>query len=88
MKAVEFPEQNDVLGAGDNINTVGLPICRTVEKIPRGVEHVEMPCMVSKWELTDEEIEYIKEHRSGWLMVRGHTHPPLYLMAEHPFVQQ
>ncbi len=85
MKAATFEQQNDVLGAGDNVNTNDLPICRTHQNLQRGVETVELPVILSKWELSEEEIEYIKEHKCIWLMVRGQTHPPLLPMAENPF---
>jgi len=38
----------------------------------------------SCWELTDEEIEYIKEHKKIWVQVMGNTHPPLIVFGESP----
>lgn len=40
--------------------------------------------VISCWKLTDEELEYVKEHGKVWLTVYGRQ-PPVYIQAAHPF---
>lgn len=86
MKAIKFPEQNSTLGAGGNRRTEDLPICRTHQNQPAGGDEIiEVPVVVSKWKLTEEELKEVNETGCVYLVVIGVTHPPLYLVGESPF---
>jgi hypothetical protein len=80
MKGTSFKETNLLLGAGDNINTEQLPIC-----VADHPDDLGKPSLVSKWKLSEEELEMIKKEGCIWLAVSGGSHPPVRLMAFNPF---
>ncbi len=73
MEPIRFRESNQVLmppaGAGENV-------------LPLHVMH-DGNSVMSCWELNDEDIEYILEHKKIWLRVMGNTHPPLWILAQN-----
>lgn len=89
MKATSFKETNQVLGAGNNPNTVDLPVAdlpvafSTTPDIPNAV------FVVSKWKMTPEEHLHFLKTGEIWLSVmtspRSPTQPPVSLMVFNPF---
>ncbi len=77
MEAVNFPEQNDVLKAGENEDCFDLPICRTTDG--------KYPVVLSKWKLTKQELNEIKKTECIYFYVRGNTHPPITITSLNPF---
>lgn len=61
-----------------------------VLKAPPGQEDEVIPLpvlsdttqVVSCWKLSEQEIEYIKEHGVVWLAIAGHTHAPVVIKGE------
>lgn len=80
MTPTSFKETNLVYGAGDNPNTVQLPvaIC-TAEHTPG------MVFILSKWKFTPEEVQYIVENQSMFLSVMGTSLSPIMPIAANPF---
>lgn len=81
MEPIEFKEQNTFLGAGDNPNTVGMPVAVSVnEPMSEGRLHT-----VSCWQLSQEEIQSIIETGKIWVSNMAWPPPPVCVMAENPF---
>ena len=40
--------------------------------------------LISCWELSDEEIEEIKERKTIWLSIWGRAHPPVLIETKKP----
>lgn len=80
MKAIKFPECNKVLTAprGQEEEVFDLPVCQTAYPD-------EQPCVISCWELSDEDIDNLIQTRQLWLSSYGHTHPPLVPLSKSPF---
>lgn len=74
MKAITFPEQNSTFGAEGCFD---LPVCKV--STPQGVEHI------SCWQLSEEDLEIVKETGVIWLGVLN-CQPPVFVSAEYPFV--
>jgi len=96
MKAITFPQFNRDLGAGDNPNTVNLPIAislhpdpiyRPSEQAPKGVAFC-----ISRWKLSPEELARIAERGEVWLGVMcppdRPTQPPVFLTVNNPFTEE
>ena len=69
---VKFPEANGVLECE----------MEGVDSIP---VYADQNGMVSCHQLTDDELEIVKQTGKVWLMVLGHQHPPVALVAQMPF---
>lgn len=78
MQSTEFPQVNLTLTAGDNPNTHDIPAARCLDA------HEE-PCLVAKFELTEQEIEYITKTKSLWISIRGFNWPPILPTVLNPF---
>lgn len=75
MKAIPFPEHNRVfVGEG----CYDLPVL--VIETPKGVEHV------SCWQLSEEDLEIVKQTGCVWLGILN-SQPPVFVSAEKPFVE-
>lgn len=74
MKPIMFEEQNCTM-VGEQCHD--LPVVKVAA--PRGVEYV------SCWQLTDEELELVKETKVIWLGCLN-SQPPVFLEVEKPFV--
>lgn len=81
MIPTSFKETNQLLGAGNNKGTGDLPIARSYMEI----EGDKVPCAVSCWKLSPEELERVKETGQIWVAVMGVGMPPIMPMALHPF---
>lgn len=83
MRASPFPEANLVLqppspedlAAG---TVVPLPVCR-YRDLDGNLN------VLSRWELTEEDLARILETRCVWFNCWGSTHPPVSLFTEDPF---
>lgn len=45
-----------------------------------------MPCIISKWQPSKEDIEAINKGEGIWLSITGSGMPPVSLFTENPFV--
>lgn len=79
MKFGAFKEQNLLLGKGDNPNTIDMPACLCVDP------STKQPFIVGRLDLTDEEIEAIKESKHLYIGVMGTNWPPLMVTKDNPF---
>lgn len=76
-----FKEANRLLGAGGNPNTGELPICVCENEIiaPGRV------FLVSRWKLTPDELDKVKETGEIWVGIMSHSMAPIMPMAFDPF---
>lgn len=81
MIPTSFKETNQLLGAGNNPGTGDLPIARSLMDI----EGKPVPCIVSCWKLSPEELQRIQETGKVWVTIMGVSMPPIQPMAFHPF---
>jgi len=80
MKPIEFKEQNKILGKPDSM---------TDEECGSLPVFSDRNQCISCWELTDEEIEKIKETKCVWIgVMSGHTQPPIFLAVDTPFIER
>jgi hypothetical protein len=70
----DFPEANDILGAGQNENTIDLAIFRYQEGI------------YAKFLLTNEEVEELIKTRCLYLFVKAQTTYPIRIDVKSPFM--
>lgn len=78
MKPIEFKEQTKVLSKPKNMTDEE---CSSLPVFTNGTN------CISLWELSDEEIEKIKETKCIWLgVMSGLTQPPVFLSVETPFI--
>ncbi|HRS66203.1 MAG TPA: hypothetical protein P5519_10010 [Spirochaetia bacterium] len=54
----------------------------------RGNTSDGMPCIISKWQPSKEDIEAINRGDGIYLSITGHGMPPVSLFTENPFIQQ
>jgi hypothetical protein len=47
-----------------------------------------MPVIISRWQLSKEDLEEIQRTGCIWLSITGRGMPPVYLQTESPFEQQ
>lgn len=77
MKPIEFNEQNKVLLKPENMTDEE---CKSLPVFSNGKE------CISCWQLSDEEIEKLKETKCIWLgVLSGQTQPPVFLNVDNPF---
>lgn len=50
-----------------------------------GVDTEQFPFILSKWELSDEELDQINETKAVWLNVVSTEMPPVALFVQNPF---
>lgn len=78
MKPIEFKEQNKILLKPEGMSDEE---CGMLPIFTNGQE------CISCWQLSDEEIEKLKETKCIWLgLIAGGTQPPAFLTVETPFV--
>lgn len=78
--ATIFPEANINLGAGDNPDTYSMPAALVTRPQQTG----NMPYIISKWQLSDAEVEEIVKTRSVYLCLM-HTPVPASIHGLNPF---
>lgn len=81
MKPTSFKETNHLLCAGNNPGTGDLPIARSIMT----VNGRPVPCIISCWKLSPEELELIQQTGKIWISVMGMSTPPICPMVSHPF---
>jgi hypothetical protein len=85
MKPTSFKETNTIFGPGGNPNTQQLPAC--IATAPQHTGGIEVPFIVSRWKLDDDEIEKIRQTGEIWIAIMGKIMPPIMPVADHPFEQ-
>ena len=77
MKTVEKPSTNTILTEtkGQENSVFNLPVTRYTMQTPDG----NMDCVMSCWELTQEELKMIAETGKIYFHMYGNTHPPMML---------
>lgn len=81
MEACGFEESNCVLDKPEDMTH---DQCSSLQ-VWRGKTVDDLPCVVSCWKLTKEEIEVFQKTGRIWAMVVGETMSPLSLMAKYPW---
>jgi hypothetical protein len=84
-KGISFPESNAVLGAPTPEDAAA----GTVYALPihRYRDLDNQPQVLSKWELTPEELAEVKRTGVVWFSCWGTTHPPMWISGHDPFVR-
>lgn len=80
MQACSFSEENTVL---DPPKGVKQSDCESIS-VWTGYNTQGVPVTVSCWKVTKEELEQIQSTGRVWLVVMGHTMPPVYMTTEKP----
>jgi hypothetical protein len=80
MKPTSFKETNHVFGAGNNPNTDQCPVSISIHPDNKGI-----PSVISKWKLSDEELEEINRTGSIYHIVLGMNMTPVSLSVFNPF---
>lgn len=83
MHPQPFKQSNLNLGAGDNPNTLDMPVALSYN--PDMTEGKKIPFLISNWKLSPEEILKVKETGEIWLSTMGWPPPPISAMVENPF---
>lgn len=78
MESDQFKEANCFLGTGDNPNTKGLPVALSKDSD-------NIPYVISRFKLTNEEMEVIKKRGEVWICIMGQNMPPVMPTVYHPF---
>ncbi len=78
MKSENFEQVNLKLKAGDNPNTNDLDACRCVNQD-------NIPSIVAKFKLDEDEIKRISETGELWICMMGNQWPPVLPTIHHPF---
>lgn len=82
MKPIETKNTNSILKAPKGaLNVVDLPITRFAFKDGRNA-------VESCWELSETEIEKIKETGKIYFVALGNTHPPILLSAKSQLLEE
>jgi len=81
MKSTSFKETNMMLGAGDNPNTNDLPVCHAIDP------HTNMPFIISKFKLDEEEMKRINETGEIWIGIMGDRMHPILPTVYNPFTE-
>lgn len=79
MVPTSFAESNGVLDAPKGMEAECDPLSVAFAQMG------SMPCVVSCWKLTTEELETINRTGRVWLLIAGQTMPPVVLQTEKPF---
>ena len=84
MNALNFPEANKVFVAAPGDEDSVKPLC-----VWKGPDESNSAIVLSCWEPTEEEIQYILEHKKVWLWVNttiwDEKQPPVFVEARYPF---
>jgi hypothetical protein len=87
MKAIRFEQMQFDLGAGNNPNTIDLPVAVTTEP---GTREDGAGMLVSCWEPSPEELAEINRTGRVWLGVmcspHSPTQPPVYLSGHDLYI--
>ena len=82
IPAIDYPEANVTLERPKDMTAEQ---CYDLQ-VWRGVNAADgSPLVVSKWQLSAEDLKEINEKGVIYLGVIGHTMPPVWLVVESPF---
>lgn len=84
MLPVTFPEQNFTFHKPNDMTDEQ---CSSLS-VFKGHDTENIPCIVSCWQFSKEDLEEIQKTGRIWLSITGHTMPPVSLFTENPFVEQ
>ena len=79
MKNKKFSQCNLILKAGDNPNTVDIDACRCIDP------QTNMPFIISKFELDEDEIKRIVKTKEINICIMGNGWPPVLPTVLDPF---
>lgn len=83
---VEFPEANLVLAAPTPEDAAAGTVHDLHVHSYRDLDG--NPHVISKWQLTPEELEEVKRTGVVWFGCWGQTHPPMWISGSYPFVER
>jgi hypothetical protein len=76
-----FDESNDFLSQPEGMTVEEcVPLCVWRGDIDNGI-----PVVISCWKPTQAELDEIQRTGRVWLMVWGHTMPPVAISGDYPF---
>lgn len=78
IKTTSFKETNAVYGAGGNPNTEQVAVCIGTDT------QNNLPCIITRWKLEDEDIERILKTKEISVVTMGHQLLPQFLTAFDP----
>lgn len=84
-KGVRFPEANVVLGAPTAEDAAAGTVCALFVHRYRDLDG--QPNVLSKWELSPEELAEVARTGVVWFNCWGATHPPMWISGHDPFVR-
>ena len=84
-KGIPFPEANVVLGAPTPEDAAAGTVYSL--HVHRYQDLDGQHQVLSKWELTPEELEEVKRTGVVWFNCWGQTHPPIWISGHDPFVR-
>lgn len=87
MKAIDFPESNFTYTVPQELPNDVDPESFYDLHCYKGVTADGLPLVLSCWEFTDEDIEFIVKNRKIWQMTYATRIAPMTLLCEHPFVE-
>lgn len=80
---IEFPQANLVLRAPTPEDAAAGTVYDLHVHRYRDLDG--QPHVLSKWQLTPEELEEVQRTGVVWFSCWGHTHPPMWITGEDPF---
>lgn len=86
MEGIPFPQQTTVFGKPKDWkdeDCYGLPVAQSFYL---NSEQKKVPCLISCWQLTKEELEEIQRTGIVWLSITGEGMPPVSLQINTPFL--
>lgn len=81
MKPTSFKQTNLFFEAGKNPNTKDMPACIAIDG------DTNMPFVVSRWKLTDDEMRRINQTGEVWVCIMGQIMPPIMPTVFDPFLE-
>ncbi len=79
MTPIEFEQANDVLKCPPDMpDCTDLPICKAMDSLGNA-------CVISCWQLSEEEIQQLIKSKKLYVYFSHITHPPLSLLTKSPF---
>jgi tartrate dehydratase beta subunit/fumarate hydratase class I family protein len=81
MMPINFNESNIVYNKPENMTDED---CSTLHAF-RGHDQSELPVIITKWQLSKEDLEEIQKTGCVYLTVVGQVLPPVSVYTENPF---
>lgn len=84
MMPIQFPESNFTFEKPKGMTDEQcLPL-----SVFKGKNPDDFPVIISKWQLSKEDLEEINKTGTIWLQVLGEVTPPIGIFTEYPFVKK